>query len=151
MDLTYRLATKTDLPAIVKMLADDPLGAKREAFQWPLPASYERAFAIIASDPQQELTVAELGTEIVATFQLSFIQYLSYQGSIRAQIESVRVKSSHQGKGIGNTVFQYAIQRAKDRGAHILQLTTDKKRPDAKRFYEALGFIDSHEGMKLHL
>ena len=151
MDLTYRLATETDLIAIVRMLADDPLGAKREDFRLPLPVSYQQAFAIITNDKHQELTVVEDNTEIVATFQLSFIQYLTYQGGIRAQIEAVRVKSTYRNKGIGKAIFEYAIQRAKEKGAHLLQLTTDKKRPEAKRFYESLGFIDSHEGMKLHL
>lgn len=151
MQLTYRLASESDLTDIVRMLADDPLGAAREDFQTPLPTSYLRAFAAIMDDPSQELTVVERDGEIVATYQLSFIQYLTYQGGIRAQIEAVRVKSTYQGHGIGKEVFQYAIARAKAKGAHILQLTTDKKRPEAKRFYEALGFIDSHEGMKLHI
>lgn len=151
MNLTYRLATENDLTAIVQLLSDDPLGAKRENFQLPLPAAYLQAFNTIASDQHQELTVAELNGEIVATFQLSFIQYLTYQGGIRAQIEAVRVISTHRNRGIGKAIFQYAIQRAKDKGAHVLQLTTDKERPEAKRFYESIGFIDSHEGMKLHI
>ncbi|RCR68865.1 GNAT family N-acetyltransferase [Larkinella punicea] len=92
-----------------------------------------------------------MNTEIVATFQLSFIQYLTYQGGIHAQIEAVRVKSDYRGQGIGKAVFDYAIERARAKGAHVVQLTTDKKRPDAIRFYASLGFVDSHEGMKLHL
>lgn len=151
MGLTYRLATESDLTDIIRMLADDPLGAVREDFQLPLPASYQQAFASITNDKHQELTVVEVDTEIVATFQLSFIQYLTYQGGIRAQIEAVRVKAAYRNKGIGKAIFQYAIQRAKEKGAHLLQLTTDKQRPEAKRFYESLGFVDSHEGMKLHL
>ncbi|MFD2570766.1 GNAT family N-acetyltransferase [Spirosoma soli] len=151
MALTYRLATEADLIDIVGLLADDQLGATRERFQLPLPATYMEAFTIIASDQHQELTVVELDGQLVATFQLSFIHYLTYQGGIRAQIEAVRVKSSHRGQGLGTAIFQYAIQRAKDRGAHLLQLTTDKKRPEAKKFYKSLGFVDSHEGMKLHL
>jgi GNAT superfamily N-acetyltransferase len=151
MEVTYRLATEYDLVEIVRMLSDDKLGTLRENFQVPLPDAYRQAFNIIADDPHQELTVVEVNTEIVATFQLSFIQYLTYQGGIRAQIEAVRVKSNYRGKGIGKEIFHYAIQRARSKGAHLLQLTTDKKRPEAKRFYESLGFIDSHEGMKLHL
>ena len=151
MELTYRLATEADLVDIVRMLADDKLGAKRENFQLPLPAVYQNAFNIIIADKHQELTVVELDNEIIASFQLTFTQYLTYQGGIRAQIEAVRVKVGHQAKGIGTLVFQYAIRRAKEKGAHLLQLTTDKKRPEAKRFYESLGFVDSHEGMKLHL
>lgn len=151
MELTYRLATESDLVAIIGMLADDKLGAERENYQLPLPDTYIQAFRAIEADKQQELTVVELANEIVATFQLSFVQYLTYQGGVRAQIEAVRVKSGYQGQGVGKAVFQYAIQRAKTKGAHLLQLTTDKKRPEAKRFYESLGFIDSHDGMKLHL
>ncbi|WP_375444686.1 GNAT family N-acetyltransferase [uncultured Fibrella sp.] len=150
MELSYRLATKSDLIAIVGLLADDALGATRETIELPLSATYLRAFEIIAADPNQELTVVELNGEIVATFQLSFIQYLTYLGGMRAQIEAVRVKNDYRGMGIGGSIFAYAIDRARAKGAHLLQLTTDKKRPEAKRFYESLGFVDSHEGMKLH-
>lgn len=149
MKLTYRLATEADLPEIVSMLADDELGATRETFQLPLPTAYLEAFQRITNDEQQELTVVEVSGAVVATFQLTFIQYLTYRGGVRAQIEAVRVKSTHRGQGIGTEIFEYAIRRAKQKGAHVLQLTTDKKRPDAKRFYASLGFIDSHEGMKL--
>lgn len=148
--LTFRLATEADLIEIVKMLSDDKLGAERENFQLPLPETYVKAFESIIHDKNQELIVVVLDHEIVSTFQLSFIQYLTYQGGIRAQIEAVRVKSDYRGRGIGTEIFQYAIARAKQRGAHLLQLTTDKKRPEAKKFYESLGFISSHEGMKLH-
>ena len=151
VELSYRLATEADLAEIVALLSDDPLGAERENFQLPLPASYIQAFRLIASDKHQALTVVEFNAEIVATFQLSFIQYLTYQGGIRAQIEAVRVKADLRAKGIGKAIFQHAIQAAKSKGAHVLQLTTDKKRPEAKRFYASLGFVDSHEGMKLHL
>ncbi|MGM9506576.1 GNAT family N-acetyltransferase [Larkinella sp. GY13] len=151
MEITYRLATESDLIEIVKMLSDDKLGTSRERFELPLPKAYTEAFTRITNDPYQELTVAESTTEIVATFQLSFIQYLTYQGGIRAQIEAVRVKSDYRGQGIGKAVFDYAIERARAKGAHVVQLTTDKKRPDAIRFYASLGFVDSHEGMKLHL
>ncbi len=151
MNVTYRLATQDDLADIVAMLADDALGARREQYQIPLPTAYQRAFDAIRRDSNQELTVVTLDGEVVATFQLTFIPYLTYQGGIRAQIEAVRVKSTYRGQGVGTALFQYAIQRSTERGAHVLQLTTDKKRPDAKRFYESLGFVDSHEGMKLHL
>ncbi|WP_077919340.1 GNAT family N-acetyltransferase [Spirosoma sp. 209] len=151
MNLIYRLATEADLIDIVRLLADDPLGAARDPFQLPLPESYYRAFRAIANDPNQELTVAEQNGEIVATFQLSFIPCLTHQGSTRAQVESVRVKSTYRGQGIGTTVFEYIIRRASEKGARLLQLTTDKKRHDAKRFYASLGFVDSHEGMKLNL
>lgn len=147
--LQYRLATEADLAHIVGMLADDPLGQRREAFQLPLPATYLAAFERIRTDPQQELTVVTQDGVIVGTFQLSFIQYLTYQGGVRAQIEAVRVRAGYRGQGIGTAIFRYAIERATRRGAHLLQLTTDKQRPDARRFYESLGFVASHEGMKL--
>jgi GNAT superfamily N-acetyltransferase len=149
--LDYRLAVESDLPTIVGMLADDQLGASREDFRMPLPQSYLAAFRKIIEDENQELTVVELDREIAATFHLSFIQYLTYRGGIRAQIEAVRVKSGLRGKGLGKEIFQYAIQRAKDKGAHLIQLTTDQQRPDALRFYQQLGFVNSHNGMKLHL
>ena len=142
---------ESDLPAIVEMWADDELGSSREDFRVPLPQSYLDAFRNIIKDENQELTVVELDREIAATFHLSFIQYLTYQGGVRAQIEAVRVRSGMRGKGIGREIFQYAIQRAKDRGAHLIQLTTDQKRPGALRFYQQLGFVNSHNGMKLHL
>jgi GNAT superfamily N-acetyltransferase len=147
----FRKATVKDVPAIVEMIADDELGKAREYFKIPLPKTYYNAFENINSDENQELIVVENDRlEIVGTMQLSFLQYLTYQGGIRAQIEGVRVHKDHQGHGIGKTIFQFAIQRAKKRNAHLLQLTTDKKRPDAIRFYESLGFKASHEGMKMH-
>jgi len=149
--LDYRLAVESDLPAIVGMLADDDLGASREDFRTPLPQSYLDAFRKIINDENQELTVVDLDREIAATFHLSFIQYLTYRGGVRAQIEAVRVRNGMRGKGIGKEIFQYAIQRAKDKGAHLMQLTTDQQRPDALRFYQQLGFIHSHSGLKLHL
>lgn len=149
-NLKFRLAKKEDVPGIVGLLADDELGEKREKFQDPLPQSYWEAFAHIDGDPNQELTLVFKEEELLACFQLSFIQYLTYQGGMRAQIEAVRVNSKYRGKGIGKIAFEYAIERAKTKGAHVLQLTTDKKRPEALRFYESLGFIASHEGMKIH-
>lgn len=149
--MIFRKAVQADVPFIVQMLADDELGKLREAYQDPLPATYYQAFAMIENDPNQELIVVENEQgDIIGTLQLSFIQYLTYQGGIRAQIEAVRVHKACRGQGIGSAFFLWAIDRAKERGAHVLQLTTDKKRPDAIRFYENLGFTATHEGMKLH-
>lgn len=150
-ELTYRLATAADLVAIVGMLADDPLGALRENAALPRSEKYTAAFDRISRDPNQELTVAELNGEIVGTFQLTFIQYLTHQGGMRAQVEAVRVKSPYRGKGMGTQLFRYAIDRAKAKGCYMLQLTTDKQRPEAIRFYETVGFVATHEGMKLKL
>jgi len=149
--MQFRKATITDVPSIIEMLANDTLGRLREDFRDPLPKQYYDAFEKINADPDQELIVVENEDgEIVGTLQLSFIQYLTYRGGIRAQIEAVRVREDLRGGGIGQRMFEWAIQRAKDRKAHVLQLTTDKTRPEAFSFYHRLGFKDSHEGMKLH-
>ena len=149
--MKFRKAIKNDVDKIVEMIADDKLGKTRENFQIPLPTEYLAAFEKINSDQNQELIVVENeNSEIIGTLQLSFIQYLTYRGGIRAQIEAVRIRKDQRGLGIGKTMFEWAINRAKERNAHLLQLTTDKKRPKAIKFYENLGFRASHEGMKLH-
>ncbi len=150
--MIIRKATEIDIPALVEMMANDPLGRLREDYRDPLPQTYYEAFYRIDTDPNQELVVMENeGQQIIGTLQLSLIPYLTYQGGIRAQIEAVRVHEDHRGKGIGQKLFEWAIARAKERRAHVVQLTTDKKRPEALKFYEKLGFKASHEGMKLHL
>ena len=136
---------------MVQLIANDKLGQLRENFTDPLPQVYYDAFERIDADPNQELIVVENDhREIVGTLQLSFIPYLTYQGGIRAQIEAVRVREDLRGEGIGQQLFSWAIQRSRERKAHLLQLTTDKQRPEAVRFYEKLGFKASHEGMKIH-
>ncbi|MBJ2173901.1 GNAT family N-acetyltransferase [Aureibaculum sp. A20] len=150
--MNFRKANKNDVAFIVNMIASDALGKLREDYKEPLPEKYFNAFSAINADPNQELIVVETdASEIIGTLQLSFIQYLTYQGGVRAQIEAVRIREDFRGKGIGKLVFEWAIERAKQRKAHLLQLTTDKKRPDAIKFYKKLGFVNSHEGMKLHL
>lgn len=149
--MKFRKATENDVLIIVEMIADDELGKKRENFQIPLPSEYLEAFKKINSDENQELIVVENeDLEIIGTLQLSFIQYLTYRGGIRAQIEAVRIRKDKRGLGIGKIMFEWAINRAKARKAHLLQLTTDKKRPKAIKFYEELGFKQSHEGMKMY-
>ena len=149
--MKFRKATIKDVPTIVQMIADDALGSKREKYIITLPKAYYDAFERIDTDKNQELTVVENEVgEVIGVFQMTFIPYLTYQGGVRAQIEGVRVHKSYRNQGVGKTIFQWAIQRAKERNAHLLQLTTDKKRPDAIRFYESLGFKASHEGMKMH-
>ncbi len=149
--LRFRKAKRKDVSLIVQMLADDKLGQLREDYREPLPDSYYKAFESIDQDTNQELMVVENGKEeIIGTLQLSFIPYLTYQGGVRAQIEAVRIRADQRGEGIGSRLFEWAIARARERGAHVLQLTTDKNRPEAFHFYEKLGFVASHEGMKLH-
>jgi len=148
--IAFRRARRADLPAIVRMLADDPLGARRERFATPLPAAYSAAFAAIARDRNNELVVAVAADVVIGVLQLTFIPSLTYQGGWRALIEGVRVHADWRSRGVGRLMFEWAIRRARARGCHMLQLTTDKSRPAAKRFYEGLGFVASHEGMKLH-
>lgn len=151
MNLVFKIAEEKHLTGVIKLLVEDVLGKEREAFQDPLPEFYIQAFKNIKNDPSQELIVVENQKgEIVGTLQLSFIQYLTYRGGIRAQIEAVRIRESDRGKGYGTIFFNWAINRAKEKGAHLLQLTTDKRRPNAIAFYEKLGFSSSHEGMKMH-
>jgi ribosomal protein S18 acetylase RimI-like enzyme len=150
--MIIRRAKQADLSAIVELLANDKLGRLRENFKKPLPKLYLQAFDKINSDQNQELVVmASKSGSIIGTLQLSFIQYLTYLGGIRAQIEAVRVHENYRNKGIGQELIEWAIKRSKQKGAHVVQLTTDKKRKSALKFYDKLGFIASHEGMKLHL
>ena len=147
--MTFREARTEDVDDIVKMLANDKLGQMREDYSHPLPESYLRAFDEIHANPNIELMVIENEEkEVIGTLQLFFIRDMTYQGGLRAHIEAVRVREDLTGQGIGQKLFEWAIERAKSKGAHILQLTTDKQRPEARKFYEKLGFVASHEGMK---
>jgi GNAT superfamily N-acetyltransferase len=146
-----RKATRSDVPAIVRMLADDILGSQREDLSEPLPPAYYTAFEQITRDSNHEQLVAELDGEVVGTLHLIFLPSISYCGGLRAQIESVRVASKYRSRGIGAQMVEHAIQRAQERGAHVAQLTTEKSRVDAHRFYERLGFASNHIGMKRKL
>jgi GNAT superfamily N-acetyltransferase len=150
-NLQFRPATRSDVKAIVELLADDPLGAKRETYRSPLPECYFRAFEAITEDPNNELIVAETGGIIIGVLQLTYIPGMTYRGGWRALIEGVRIAANVRSQGIGRQLFEWAIGRARQRGCHLLQLTSDKSRTPAIRFYEGLGFVASHEGMKLHL
>jgi GNAT superfamily N-acetyltransferase len=150
--IKIRKATCDDVTQIVSILAGDKLGKVREKFSEPVPEEYFHAFEVIDKDPSQLLVVAENDSgEVVGTMQLTFIQYLTYRGGLRAQAEAVFVREDFRGKGIGSELIKFAIAYSKHRGAHLLQLTTDKQRPDAIRFYEKLGFKATHEGMKFHI
>ncbi|BCW60682.1 GNAT family N-acetyltransferase [Arthrobacter sp. StoSoilB20] len=146
---TLRRAHKGDLPRILELLVDDQLGATRENTEDPVP--YQQAFDAIDADPAHLLVVGELAGEVVATFQLSYLPGLSRKGSWRAQIEAVRVADALRGQGVGALMIQWAVDQAQERGCSLVQLTTDKSRVAAHRFYERLGFVASHEGMKLTL
>ena len=146
-----RAATRADLPAIVRLIADDGLGRGREETGEPLAACYVQAFEALACDPNNEAIVMELDGAIVGYLQLTFIPGLSRRGAWRAQIESVRVASALRGQGLGRRLFEWAIARAREKNCRLVQLTSDKARAEAHRFYGSLGFVASHEGMKLTL
>ena len=146
-----RAATRDDVPAIVRMLADDPLGSTRERYADPLPDEYWAAWDAIERDPNQVLIVAEVEGETAGVLQLTLIPGLTRLGAWRAQVEGVRIDRARRRAGLGEIMFRWAIEEAGRRGCRLIQLTTDKQRPDAYRFYERLGFVATHEGMKREL
>jgi GNAT superfamily N-acetyltransferase len=146
-----RRARPEDLPAIVALLADDILGQAREDAAQPLDSRYLAAFAAIAADPNQSLMAAEREGEVVATLQLTFLPGLSKKGAWRGLIEAVRVRSDWRGQGLGAELIAWAVETSRARGCAAVQLTTDKRRLDAHRFYERLGFEASHLGYRLEL
>jgi ribosomal protein S18 acetylase RimI-like enzyme len=153
-DLVFRPAERADLMAIIGMLADDDLSAARETFDPDAaepPGAYRLAYNAIDTNHNELLVVGCIGDEVVATLQLSLLHHLSHRGAIRAQIESVRVARAFRGRGIGHQLVEWALARARERGARVAQLSTDKSRVDAHRFYESMGFHATHEGMKLPL
>ena len=150
-DLTFRRACANDLAAIIDMLADDALGATREVVADPVHRDYAEAFTAIDADPNQFLAVVEDAAGVVGCLQLSFIPGLSRRGMWRGQIESVRIHSRARGAGHGQVLLEWAIEHCRRKGCGLVQLTTDKRRTAALRFYEHLGFVASHEGMKLSL
>ena len=143
-----RRATIEDLPALVALLADDVLGSTREVHEL---APYRRAFEQVDADPNQVLVAAVADGELVGTLQLSLIPGLSRAGALRGQIEAVRVRADHRGLGTGAALLRWAVDEARRRSCALVQLTTDKSRPDALRLYERLGFVASHEGLKMAL
>lgn len=147
-DIVFRDAAPADLAAIVSLLADDALGRQRENLTRPLDPAYVAAFEAIAADANQRLIVAVDGDTIAGTLQLSFIPGISRRGAWRGQIEAVRVAASRRGTGLGRQMIEWAVAQCAARGCSLVQLTTDKTRPDAQRFYASLGFVASHEGLK---
>ncbi|MCW8880518.1 MAG: GNAT family N-acetyltransferase [Kangiellaceae bacterium] len=149
MQITFERASSEDLSIIVKMLSNDPLGSTREGSS-ENNKTYLSAFNHIEQDPNNEIIVAKVNNNVAGVLQLTYIPSLTYQGSWRAQIEGVRVSNEFRGQGIGGKMISWSIERAKQRGCKIVQLTSDKRRPDAIRFYQQHGFHSTHEGMKLH-
>jgi GNAT superfamily N-acetyltransferase len=150
--VTLRPARRDDVPALVALITADQLGATRDGVRDDADlAAYLAAFEAIDADPAHILAVAEAAGQIVGTLQLSFLPGLARRGALRAQIEAVRVAAGSRGSGLGAAMMAWAIDEARRRGCVLVQLTTDKSRSDAHRFYQRLGFVASHEGMKLAL
>jgi GNAT superfamily N-acetyltransferase len=150
--VVLRRAEAPDLPAIVDLIAADQLGAARDGVKTAEDlTAYQAAFDAIDRDPAHLLMVAQSGPDIVATMQLSFLPGLARRGALRAQIEAVRVHEAYRSLGLGAAMFTWAINESRQRHCALVQLTTDKSRTAAHRFYERLGFVASHEGMKLSL
>ena len=147
-----REAVEGDVPVLVQLLAADQLGATRDGVTGEDDLQpYLRAFRAIDADDAHLLLAAEVDGEVVATMQLSFLPGLARRGALRGQIEAVRVREDYRDRGLGAAIFHWAIAESRRRGCALVQLTTDRTRADAHRFYERLGFVASHEGLKLHL
>ncbi|MEU1885584.1 GNAT family N-acetyltransferase [Micromonospora rifamycinica] len=148
-EVILREAVRADLPTILALLADDVLGRTREHPE--VDEAYERAFADITADPRNQQVVAERAGEVVGCLQVTYIPGLGRHGTERALVEAVRVRADLRGQGVGETMMSWVVDQARRRGCGLVQLTTDKSRTGAHRFYQRLGFVASHEGMKLTL
>ena len=148
--MPFRTACQADVIEIVRMLANDPLGAQREEFSDPIKTCYLEAFRYIESDPNNDIIVStDSDNQLLGFLQITYIPNLTFQGSWRGQIEGVRVRASNRSEGIGKSLVLHAIERAKIRGCHLVQLPSNNTRQDALRFYQSLGFLPSHVGFKL--
>jgi GNAT superfamily N-acetyltransferase len=144
-----RRAVRADVGAIVDLIASDQIGATRDGGDL---GPYNRAFDAIDADPAQLLlAVTDAGDAVIGTLQLTFIPGLARRGALRAQIEAVRVHRTLRGRGIGHALIAWATEEARRRGCGLVQLTSDKRREQAHRFYGRLGFVATHEGFKLRL
>jgi len=150
-NLILRHAEEKDLPDTVRLLVEDDLGSTRETLSDPLHSSYHQAFQAITQDKNQALLVVADNEKVVGTCHLTFIPSLSFKGSWRLNIENIHVDKNLQNQGIGTWMLQQAIEMGREKSCKFVQLTTNKKRARAKTFYEKLGFVASHEGMKLDL
>lgn len=151
--MQIRIATRADVPAVLTLLADDDISRARGfgTVEEKVDAAVWAAFEAIDADDRNELIVAVDGADVIGTCQLTFIPGLSRGGAERMLIEAVRIEAGRRGQGLGGKLIRWTIERARERGCRMAQLTTDKRRTDAHRFYAALGFEASHEGMKLAL
>jgi len=149
--IIFREATAADLPAIVSLLDDDDLSMGREDASLPLDPRYLAAFEAISADPNQMQVVADLDGKVVGTMQLSFLAGIAFRGSWRGQIEAVRIARDLRGQGLGQQMIEWAVERCRERGCRMAQLTSKLDRVDAHRFYERMGWKKSHAGFKLQL
>ncbi|MDA0194998.1 MAG: GNAT family N-acetyltransferase [Bacteroidetes bacterium] len=149
--LIIRRATIEDVPRIIELISQDQMGRAKDDYSGSVSSDYQKAFEKIDLDDNCELMVAELENKIVGTFQLNYLQYVSHSGGIRVLVEMVRVDKSCRNQGIGKKMLEYITQRARERGAQLIELTTNKKRSRAHKFYKSLGFENSHEGFKRYL
>ncbi|MEL7463702.1 MAG: GNAT family N-acetyltransferase [Pseudomonadota bacterium] len=150
-DIAFHTAAAADLPAILALIVDDQLGAARDVEDAGEGSAYRAAFDAIAADPNNELVVVRLNGQVIGTMQLSYLPGLARRGAWRGQIEAVRVASHLRGRGVGRRMMQWAVDRCRARGCALVQLTSDKSRTEAHRFYAGLGFVASHEGYKIKL
>ena len=146
--VTFRLATRDDLPRVVELIADDAVAAARTGVFGP---AHVAGFEAVDASPNDELVVAELDGAVVGCMQLTFVPGISRNGATRLLVEAVRVDAALRGQGLGRALMEYAHERGRERGCVLAQLTSDKQRPDAHRFYRSLGYAQSHEGFKLPL
>ncbi|MCA2216131.1 GNAT family N-acetyltransferase [Jidongwangia harbinensis] len=148
----FRIADRSDVPAVLDLLDDDSISRTRERL---VPAGDDAAvwaaFEAIDADPRNELIVADDDGAVIGTCQLTFVPSLSRGGAERLIVEAVRVRDDRRGHGVGRAMMRWALDRGRERGCRLAQLTSDKRRVEAHRFYESLGFTASHEGMKLTL
>jgi GNAT superfamily N-acetyltransferase len=151
LEPVIRDARRDDLPRIVELLAADQLGKHREDASLPLAPEYYAAFDAMVADPRTRLLVVEAQQRVIGTLQLNFLPGLSRRGAERAQIEAVRIADDMRGRGLGRLLMSEAIEQARLRGCRLVQLTTDLQREEAHRFYQSLGFVHTHAGMKLAL
>ncbi|GAB3102160.1 N-acetyltransferase family protein [Isoptericola nanjingensis] len=146
--VTFRLATRDDLPRVVELIADDAVAAARTGVFGP---AHVAGFEAVDASPNDELVVAELDGAVVGCMQLTFVPGISRNGATRLLVEAVRVDAALRGQGLGRALMAHAHERGRERGCVLAQLTSDKQRPDAHRFYRSLGYAQSHEGFKLPL
>jgi GNAT superfamily N-acetyltransferase len=149
--IRFRDAERPDVAAIIQLLADDALGKSRESCGEAEDPAYLDAFAAIGRDPNNRLIVADLNGRVIGCMQVTLIQHMTFRGGVRLQIEGVRIDADFRGRQVGAAMFEWAMAFGRERGCHLVQLTTNKGRGDARRFYEKLGFEPSHVGYKCYL